>query len=185
MLYCVYAVTGLNYTMSQLSWNSSQIGAFHPLIQQKRLQTGKAKDSVAQGVLAYRGLPFVTKPYGLVNMTGVNEGVAFGPAFEGSESPIAFDSAIVRPTQLQYTGEEEKTCTRTCMMCIRTTNLGRFERSCTSYGNSPKKYQIPTHYCRVQPENQGCGHAGLQPHHPHSRGLQLDRVRRMGRGHRL
>ena len=43
-------MTGRNYTYPMLSYKSDELGAFMPLIQQKRLLTGKAQGDVAQGV---------------------------------------------------------------------------------------------------------------------------------------
>jgi len=53
------SVTGNSYNFSMLSWNSSQSGYFHPLIQQKRMYTGKGRSTVPQGMLEYRGVSFL------------------------------------------------------------------------------------------------------------------------------
>lgn len=100
--------TAANRTVSftQLSYRDTDVSAggpnFHPLIQQKRLATGQAKDDFPQVVrllgaqkwgagcrahvsclpppphtppqlLQYRGLPFRARTHGILNATGLNE----------------------------------------------------------------------------------------------------------------
>jgi hypothetical protein len=43
-------VTGTSYNYSQLSYKVTDIGAFHPLIQQKTLLTGKREGDWPQSV---------------------------------------------------------------------------------------------------------------------------------------
>lgn len=68
-------------TTAELSYRDTDGGGgaggrfFHPLIQQKRLVTGQNKDDQPQTILQYRGLPFAFKPRGIMNVTGLNEGV--------------------------------------------------------------------------------------------------------------
>lgn len=88
-----------------LTWNSSDIGHYHPLIQQKRLDTGKAAGSVPQTIYQYRGVPFSNRTWGLLNVTGIAEGVAFGNALDSSKTQIAWDSVLNRPVSMAYTGE--------------------------------------------------------------------------------
>ena len=87
-----------------LSWNSSRPGAFLPLIQQKRLTTGKAQGSLPQDALQYRGLPFANKTWSIINVTGVNEGVAYGPNVDEQAEFLTWDSVLSRPIGTGYSG---------------------------------------------------------------------------------
>lgn len=51
------ALTGVNYTFDMLSWRSSDVGRFHPLIQQKQMETGKGRESTPQDVSPRRLWP--------------------------------------------------------------------------------------------------------------------------------
>jgi hypothetical protein len=97
-------LTGSPYDYSQLSWNSSDLGGFLPLIQQKRMRTGRRQGSAPQDMLQYRGLPFANKTWGILNVTGVSEGVAFGNSFDPGSKPVAWDSVLSRPMQAEFTG---------------------------------------------------------------------------------
>lgn len=88
-----------------LTWNSSDIGYFNPLIQQKRMFTGKGQLDVPQKILQYRGIPFESKQYGILNMTGINEAVAFGMNVDTSVEHVTFDSVLARAVSSQYTGK--------------------------------------------------------------------------------
>jgi hypothetical protein len=88
-----------------LSYNFSQIGYFNPLIQQKRMQTGKAQGTRPMDMLQYKGLPFTNKTWGILNVTGVAEGSAFGIHVDPGKLQIEWDSALSRPLSLVYTGE--------------------------------------------------------------------------------
>jgi len=101
-------VTGQEYTYNMLSWNSSDIGRFDPLIQQKKLETGKSAGTIPQSVLEYRAVSFLAKPMGIHNMTGVNEGSALGPRLDGSRPAVQFDSALSRPLEAASTGVTTK-----------------------------------------------------------------------------
>jgi hypothetical protein len=100
-----FAVTGQAYNFSMLTWNSSDIGYFNPLIQQKRMFTGKGQLDVPQKILQYRGIPFESKQYGILNMTGINEAVAFGMNVDTSVEHVTFDSVLARAVSSQYTGK--------------------------------------------------------------------------------
>ncbi|KAG7670845.1 hypothetical protein KSW81_004278 [Nannochloris sp. 'desiccata'] len=89
-------VTGQAYNFSMLTWNSSDIGYFNPLIQQKRIFTGKGQADAPQEILQYRGIPFESKQYGILNMTGINEAVAFGMNVDTTAERITFDSVLAR-----------------------------------------------------------------------------------------
>ncbi|KAI3426439.1 hypothetical protein D9Q98_008807 [Chlorella vulgaris] len=97
-------VTGTSYNYSQLSYKVTDIGAFHPLIQQKTLLTGKREGDWPQSTVLYRGIPFAPKPLGLLNVTGINEGVVQGSNFKPGVEPIQYESAIVRPVKTVSTG---------------------------------------------------------------------------------
>lgn len=87
-----------------LSWNSSRVGAFMPLIMQKRMRTGKAEGDIPQDMLQYRGLSFQNKTWGIINATGISEGVAFSSGFESTLQPLTWDTVLLRPLQTEYTG---------------------------------------------------------------------------------
>ena len=91
-----------------LTWNSSSIGNFIPLIQQKRMFTGKGQESVPQGMLQYRGVPFASKQYGILNVTGINEAVAFGMSVNSTLEQLTWDSVLSRAVNAQYTGKREE-----------------------------------------------------------------------------
>lgn len=100
----ILLVTGFPYNYSMLSWNSSDIGHFTPLVQQKRMFTGKGLNNTFQLMAQYRGLPFNNKTWGITNVTGIDEGVAFGIGFDVNEEKIAFDSALGRALAARYNG---------------------------------------------------------------------------------
>lgn len=91
-----------------LTWNSSDIGYFNPLIQQKRIFTGKGQADAPQEILQYRGIPFESKQYGILNMTGINEAVAFGMNVDTTAERITFDSVLARAVSSQYTGKNKE-----------------------------------------------------------------------------
>lgn len=105
ILSTIHAVTGIPYNFSMLSFNFSQIGHFNPLIQQKRMQTGKAQGTMPMDMVQYKGLPFNNKTWGILNVTGIAEGTAFGIHVDPGQSQIEWDSALSRPLSLAYTGE--------------------------------------------------------------------------------
>lgn len=100
--------TGIDYNYSMLSWNSSHLGQYHPLIQQKLLATGKKQGSVPQEVKMYRGVAWNGKNMGILNVTGINEGTALGPRLDGSKPSTQFDSVLMRAMQTAYTGVKQK-----------------------------------------------------------------------------
>jgi hypothetical protein len=90
-----------------LSYKSSDVGYFNPLIQQKRMYTGKGQQDVPQGMLQYRGVPFVSKQYGILNVTGINEAVAFGMNINTTVDQLTWDSVLSRAVNAQYTGKHK------------------------------------------------------------------------------
>ena len=88
-----------------LTWNSSDIEYFNPLIQQKRMYTGKGQQDVPQGMLQYRGVPFTSKQYGILNVTGINEAVAFGMDVNSTIVQLTWDSVLSRAVDAQFTGK--------------------------------------------------------------------------------
>lgn len=98
------AVSGTNMAYDMLSWNQSDIGRYLPLIQQKKVQTGKS--SYPQRIEEYRGLPFRPEAWGIINMTGQNEGVAYGDSLWKSSPFLTFDSALSRPILTEYSGKD-------------------------------------------------------------------------------
>eukprot|EP00889_Picochlorum_renovo_P006742 jgi/Picre1/33772/NNA_001251.t1 len=98
------SLSGTNMTYNMLSWNQSDIGRYLPLIQQKKIQTGKS--SYPQRIKEYRGLPFRPEAWGIINMTGQNEGVAFGDSIWKSSPFLTFDSALSRPILTEYSGKD-------------------------------------------------------------------------------
>lgn len=98
------SVTGKPYNFSMLSWNSSDVGAFLPLIQQKKMITGKGQGSIPQNMLEYRGVPFFNKTWGAINVTGVNEGVAFGSNVDENRTVLTWDSVLSRPVNAAFSG---------------------------------------------------------------------------------
>lgn len=93
-------------SFSQLSWNRSEIGRFLPLIQRKRVRTGKAADELPHAIDAYRGLRFRNESWGILNMTGQNEGISAGPMAERSTPFVTFDSALSRAVLAEYSGHD-------------------------------------------------------------------------------
>jgi len=91
-----------------LTWNSSDIGYFNPLIQQKRILTGKGQEDVPQEILQYRGIPFESKQYAILNYTGINEAAAFGMDVDSTIEHITFDSVLARAVSSQYTGKSSE-----------------------------------------------------------------------------
>lgn len=69
------------------------------------MQTGKAQGTRPMDMLQYRGLPFINKTWGILNVTGVAEGSAFGIHVDPGKLQIEWDSALSRPLSLGYTGE--------------------------------------------------------------------------------
>lgn len=100
--------TGSNMTFADLSWNASDIGRFMPLIQQKKITTGKGQNDKPQDVQQYRGIGFRNESWGIINMTGQNEGILFGDSAWQSSDFITFDSALSRPISTQYSGMDVK-----------------------------------------------------------------------------
>ena len=90
-----------------LSWNNSEIGRFLPLIQQKSLSTGKAEGSVPQTALQYQGRRFFNHTWGILNVTGVNEGVGFGSSIDEGKEQIIWDSVLSQAIEISYTGVSE------------------------------------------------------------------------------
>jgi hypothetical protein len=99
------SVTGVNYTLDMLSWNPDAIGSHLPLIQHKRLRTGKAAGVLPKDVLRYNGLPYKNFTYGVVNMTGADEGTQFQQGIGMEAQPAAFDSILARPLVAELKGE--------------------------------------------------------------------------------
>lgn len=97
-------ITGTVYNFSMLTWNSSEIGRFHPLIQQKKIATGKSRGDTPQYVLEYNGRPFFNKTFAIINTTGVNEGVYFGSNVDKRIEQTTWDSVLSRPISIQYVG---------------------------------------------------------------------------------
>jgi hypothetical protein len=58
--------------------------------------------------LQYRGIPFYVKPYGILNVTGINEGVVQGSNFrpDGGREPIQFESSLMRTVKTVSTGKQ-------------------------------------------------------------------------------
>ena len=56
--------------------------------------------------LQYRGIPFYTKPYGILNATGINEGIIQGSNFKPGRGrePIQFESSLMRSVKTVSTG---------------------------------------------------------------------------------
>ena len=96
--------TGNAYNHTMLSWNSSMIGNFHPLIQQKKMETGKAAGTFPQNALEYRGLSFFNKTWAIVNVTGVNEGVSYGSGLNVTQEQVVWDSVLSRPIGISQSG---------------------------------------------------------------------------------
>ena len=90
----------------QLSWNRSEVGRFLPLIQQKRMQTGKAAHHFPHAIDAYRGLGFRNESWGILNMTGQNEGISVGVMAQRSTPFLTFDSALSRAVLTEYSGHD-------------------------------------------------------------------------------
>jgi hypothetical protein len=99
------SVTGVNYTLDMLSWNPDAIGSYHPLVQHKRLRTGKAASTLPKDVLRYNGLPYMNFTRGVVNMTGADEGGQFQQGVGVDAQPAAFDSILARPLVAEAKGE--------------------------------------------------------------------------------
>lgn len=93
-------------SFSQLSWNRSEVGRFLPLIQHKQVRTGKAAKDLPHAIEAYRGLSFRNETWGILNMTGQNEGISAGPMAERSTPFVTFDSALSRPILAEYSGHD-------------------------------------------------------------------------------
>ena len=90
----------------ELSWNRSDIGRFLPLIQHKRMRTGKAEADVPHTIDAYRGLRFRNESWGILRMAGQNEGVAVGTTADRSTPFVTFDSALSRSILTEYSGHD-------------------------------------------------------------------------------
>jgi hypothetical protein len=103
--FSISAVTGQPYNFSMLTWKSSDIGYFNPLIQQKRMYTGKGQTDVPQEMLQYRGVPFTSKQYGILNVTGINEAVAFGMGVNSTLQQLTWDSVLSRAVNASFTGK--------------------------------------------------------------------------------
>ena len=58
--------------------------------------------------MQYRGIPFKVKPQGLLNSTGLNEGVVQGSNFPTTRQPIQYESALVRPVRTKFSGEGQR-----------------------------------------------------------------------------
>ena len=69
------------------------------------MSTGKGEGSIPHGILQYRGLPFSNRTYGILNVTGSDEGVAFSQ--EESTLQLTWDSVLSRAVMAQYTGTTE------------------------------------------------------------------------------
>lgn len=102
------AVTNHSISIQDLSWNRSDIGNFLPLVQQKRMSTGKSKSARGQNIYEYRGLPFVNATWGILNNTGSNEGISYGGPVLASTSWLTFDSALARPIRVEYSRNDTK-----------------------------------------------------------------------------
>jgi hypothetical protein len=102
------AETGTNLTFNDLSWRQTDIGRFMPLIQQKKLFTGKRRLTSSQDIQEYRGLPFRNETWGILNMTGQNEGIQLGSSAWQSSEFVTFDSALSRPILTTYSGKDIK-----------------------------------------------------------------------------
>jgi len=90
----------------QLSWNRTDVGRFLPLVQHKRMRTGKADGDVPLAVDAYRGLRFRNESWGILSMTGQNEGVSVGTGADRSTPFVTFDSALSRSVLAEYSGHD-------------------------------------------------------------------------------
>ena len=101
-------LVGRNLTFGDLSWNSSDIGRFMPLIQQKKMQTGKNQNHMPQSIQQYRGVGFRNESWGIINMTGQNEGILLGDSAWQSSLFVTFDSALSRPISTEYSGNDIK-----------------------------------------------------------------------------
>lgn len=99
-------LTGTNMSYGDLSWNSSDVGHFMPLIQQKKIKTGKSKHDSPQHVQEYRGIGFRNESWGIINMTGQNEGILLGESAWQSSQFVTFDSALSRPISTEYFGKD-------------------------------------------------------------------------------
>ena len=104
----VAAETETNLTFNDLSWRQTDIGRFMPLIQQKKMFTGKRRFTLSQDIQEYRGLPFRNETWGILNMTGQNEGIQLGSSAGQSSEFVTFDSALSRPILTMYYGKDIK-----------------------------------------------------------------------------
>lgn len=55
-------------------------------------------------VLQYRGIPFKPKRQGLLNSSGLNEGIVQGTNFKTSVFPLQYESALERSVRTGFTG---------------------------------------------------------------------------------
>ena len=57
-------------------------------------------------VLQYRGIPFKAKLQGLLNSSGINEGIVQGTNFKTTAFPVQYESALERSVRTGFTGME-------------------------------------------------------------------------------
>jgi len=72
------------------------------------MKTGKAAEDLNQDVMQYRGVAFRNETWGIINMTGSNEGISFGGPVRTSDEWLTFDSALSRPILTEYSGQDTK-----------------------------------------------------------------------------
>jgi hypothetical protein len=68
-------------------------------------------------VLQYRGIPFKPKRQGLLNSSGLNEGIVQGTNFKTSVFPLQYESALERPVRTGFTGAQSplRLCVAPCV----------------------------------------------------------------------
>ncbi|RMZ54053.1 hypothetical protein APUTEX25_002630 [Auxenochlorella protothecoides] len=96
--------TGAPMAVQDLSYRASDIGRYLPLIQQRALSTGQAANSTLLGVEEYRGVPFVAYADGIMNMTGISEGLLVLDTNNPATQPIIFEAGLLRPLQTRQRG---------------------------------------------------------------------------------
>jgi hypothetical protein len=56
----------------------------------------------------YRGVPYATKARGVLNVTGINEGIVQGSNFKPGGEPVQYESSISRAVKTTSTGKQNR-----------------------------------------------------------------------------
>ena len=133
-------------------------------------------------VLQYRGIPFKPKRQGLLNSSGLNEGIVEGTNFKTSVFPLQYESALERSVRTGFTGAQRR---RGCVLLLVS------HAGLAAYRCALPSITTTVHHSAPPPaRREPCGSekGGCLPVHAHPRlwpPVQSDALRHMEERHRL